>query len=523
MAYVEPKSVESDPWRWVVLIGSFFTMLLNAAVSYNIGVLNVAILDKFNVGVETVSWIMAVYGSVFAITGPIASAVINASDCRTSVFLSGLLSCAGMVLSSLVTHPAWLFLTLSIVGFGQSLAQVGGSVGVAYYFPTRTVFASGIALSGNGFGSFIHPALLQVLLDAYNLPGAFLILGGVCLHSSVCGLLMRPTAFETKRHLEKTKNEKQSLYVSFKSVFDEHREILTDCNFLKYLLAVFSFALAYNTTLVFLPECLITSKGYTHMEAATIASFVGVGSLLSRALVGFAATEQKIGEKLIYIGINMVMFLLCIAADFLMDFNFGTYFVAFAYGLYASPCVILFFTLTFYVLGYQKGTSGYGIVLLVYGFASLLGPPIYAIMLQILGCTALFKATGLLFLTSAVISAGITQHKENEIEEEKEASSNHDGGVRISRPHSFISDMFGSRNFEIIVSSQGRVKEKGHEGCCLEGVCGNDDNEEMLVASSMEGKQRHADVDKIEDRREENMELKSLLELPVKHDHLLGV
>ena len=38
------------------------------------------------------------------------------------------------------------------------------------------------------------------------------------------------------------------------------------------------------------------------MEAATIASFVGIGSLLSRTLVGFAATDQKIGEKLVYVG-----------------------------------------------------------------------------------------------------------------------------------------------------------------------------------------------------------------------------
>ena len=49
-------------------------------------------------------------------------------------------------------------------GFGQSLAQVGSTVGLAYYFPTSTVFAAGIALSGNGFASFIHPALLQILL-----------------------------------------------------------------------------------------------------------------------------------------------------------------------------------------------------------------------------------------------------------------------------------------------------------------------------------------------------------------------
>ncbi|KAK3763574.1 hypothetical protein RRG08_056998 [Elysia crispata] len=459
------RGVEADPWRWVVLTASFFTMLLNAAVSYNVGVLYVAVLDDFAVGTELVSWMMALYSSMFAISGPIASAVLNASDCRRCVFLSGLLSCAGMALSSLVTDPAWFFITLSIVGFGQSLAQVGGSVGLAYYFPSRTVFATGIALSGNGFGSFTHPALLQLLLEAYSLDGAFLILGGVCLNSCICGLLMRPTTFEIKRHLEKKKTESpsHSFKTTLKSAWREHSEILTDGNFLRFLLTVFIFALAFNTTLVFLPECLIESKGYTHMEAATIASFVGIGSLLSRTLVGFAATDQKIGEKLVYVGLNLVSLLVCIAADNLMDYTFGAYFVAFAYGLYVSPCVILFFTLTFYVLGYDNGASGYGIVLMVYGFASLLGPPAYAIMLQIFGCTALFKITGLLFLTSALLSTGVKQHDPAE-----EKSGLDDDVTKVLMTESALGTTFGSRNFEIIVSVQEPGTDGGDNDHCLE-------------------------------------------------------
>ncbi|RUS80481.1 hypothetical protein EGW08_011759 [Elysia chlorotica] len=491
----------SDPWRWVVLGSAFFTMLLNAAVSYNVGVLNVAVQDSFGVGAETVSWMMAVYSAMFAITGPVASAVLTASDCRTCVFLSGLLSCAGMATSSLVTRPAWLFLTLSVVGFGQSLAQVGGSVGLvtkALVFSEESVFLS------------VKGKLVQVIerlspdrefsgskpmIDAYSLEGAFLILAAVCLNSCTCGLLMRPTPFEKRRKLEKAKAgaQSQSFTVTVKAAWREHGEILVDGNFLRFLVAVFVFALAFNTVLVFLPECLIKSKvclphslpapapGFSHMEAATIASFVGIGSLFSRALVGFAATEQNIGEKLIYIGLNFVSCLMCMAADFLMDYTVGAYFVAFSYGLYVSPCVVLFFTLTFYVLGYEKGASGYGVVLMVYGIASLLGPPVYAIMLQMFGCALLFKFTGLLFLTSALVSTGITQHAapadRSGLEEAAVKVANGLDEAGLGGLKVLQGDLLGSSNFELVVPSLVGAEDNGcGDGAVAELVCADRGN-----------------------------------------------
>ncbi|GFN96689.1 monocarboxylate transporter [Plakobranchus ocellatus] len=562
----DPSPDAGDPdsvsWRWVVLAASFVTMLLNAAVSYNVGVLNVAVLENFDAGPEVVSWLMAVYSAIFAITGPVASAVINASDCRTCVFFSGVLTCVGFVASSWVTHYGWLFLTLSIVGLGQSMAQVGGSVGLAYYFPTKTVFASGIALSGNGLGSFLHPALLQVLLEMYSLKGAFLILGAVCLNSCTCGLLMRPTTYETSRGRQKAQAEARSFTSTAKDLWREHVEILTDLNFLKLFLAVFTFALAYNTALVFFPECLIKAKGYTHMEAATIASFVGIGSLLARALVGFAATEENIGEKLMYIGythmeaatiasfvgigsllaralvgfaateenigeklmyigMNCVAFLVCMAADNLMNFTVGALIVALAYGIYVSPCVILFFTLSFYVLGHSKGASGYGIVLVAYGVASLLGPPLYAVILEIFGCVALFKITGLLFLSSALISTGIHQHITPEV-----------GLDDAVVPEKLTGAIFGSRNFEFIVPIGEREKESpqrdrglevprdrgpgGGEGDTLHVIpVGGEGDTLHVIPGSHEGDTRHVHLG------EEEPELTRLLSPPVHTEEMI--
>ncbi|GFO07304.1 hypothetical protein PoB_003380900 [Plakobranchus ocellatus] len=58
-----------DGWRWIVLAAAFFALLINASANYHVGVLNVAILDRFDAGPLTVSWLMSIYASLFALGG----------------------------------------------------------------------------------------------------------------------------------------------------------------------------------------------------------------------------------------------------------------------------------------------------------------------------------------------------------------------------------------------------------------------------------------------------------------------
>ncbi|KAK3770330.1 hypothetical protein RRG08_029983 [Elysia crispata] len=446
-------SEEEHRRKWLVLAASFLILLINASLSYHVGVLNVAVTDRFTeAGEQTISWLMAIYASLFALGAPVGSAVINLSNARTCIVISGLMSFVAMVLSSFVTRIEWLFFTLTLAGLGQGLSHIGGCVGLAYYFPDKTALASGIAVSGGGAGNFVHPALTQLLIEEYNLQGTFLILGAFCLQTCALGLLIRPTSAGNRLKQErKRNNESTSFSSSVMKAWQRHVTIFRNTRYVVLLIAVFIFAVAFQAVIVYLPEYLINSKGYSPLEAATMASCIGIGTLFSRSLVGFAATDPNIGLTVMFAGMTFVTFLVCLTAEAVIKYTAGAYIITLANGIYASSTQILLFPLTIAILGHSNCEAGFGMVLLVLGSGCLLGPPLAAWILGKFGYSMLFRFSAALYLVSAILVA--TTHQT----QEKEITNNANGEEVHSRNPADVT--FGSQYFEIIVPAKEAHKE----------------------------------------------------------------
>lgn len=63
---------------------------------------------------------------------------------------------------------------------------------VAQYFEKHRSFATGLAVCGSGFGTFILAPFTELLVHEYSWQGAMLILGGIILNIIVCGIIFRP-------------------------------------------------------------------------------------------------------------------------------------------------------------------------------------------------------------------------------------------------------------------------------------------------------------------------------------------
>ena len=66
---------------------------------------------------------------------------------------------------------------------------------VSYYFDHKRAIATGIAVSGSGFGIFIIAPFCRWLLEMYGWRNCLLILSGLNLQGLVLGALLRPVGF----------------------------------------------------------------------------------------------------------------------------------------------------------------------------------------------------------------------------------------------------------------------------------------------------------------------------------------
>ena len=82
-----------------------------------------------------------------------------------------------------------LMITYGVIGgIGFGLIYLPAIVSVGYYFEKRRAFATGIAVCGSGFGTFIFAPVANLLLEHFDWKGANLLLAGLIFYCAGCNL-----------------------------------------------------------------------------------------------------------------------------------------------------------------------------------------------------------------------------------------------------------------------------------------------------------------------------------------------
>lgn len=208
--YSEAKPPDGG-WGWMIVFASFIVNLIADGITFSFGVIYVEFLNYFNEGKSKTAWIGSLFMAMPLLSGPIASFLTDRYGCRKVTIAGSILASLGFMISSQVDSMEMLFFTFGILaGFGLSLCYVAAVVIVAYYFDKKRSFATGLSVCGSGIGTFIFAPLTQYLLETYGWRGTTLILAGIFLNMTVCGLLMRDLEWTTHRAKLKAKQRKRS-------------------------------------------------------------------------------------------------------------------------------------------------------------------------------------------------------------------------------------------------------------------------------------------------------------------------
>lgn len=180
-------------WGWFVLLGAFVINIVVGGTSFSFGVMYVHLLKEFQQSKSATAWVASILYCVSLLLGPVASTLTVRFGLRKVTIAAGLVTTAGFLASSLAPSLWVLYFTFGVVvGAGFAVCDVTASVAVAYYFRKRRALATGLSECGTGIGTFAFPPLCEALVDTYGWRGAFVLMGGIALHVTVCGALFRP-------------------------------------------------------------------------------------------------------------------------------------------------------------------------------------------------------------------------------------------------------------------------------------------------------------------------------------------
>ncbi|XP_011177546.1 monocarboxylate transporter 12-B isoform X3 [Zeugodacus cucurbitae] len=180
-------------WGWMVVFGSFMIHIITDGMTYSFGLFYDEFLTYFNEGSGYTAWIVSIMVGVTYASGPISSAFVNRYGCRAVTIAGAIFAAACIVASVFAKNVLTLIFTIGIgTGFGLGLIYLPAIVSVTTWFEARRSLATGIAVCGSGFGTFVFAPLTEHLIGSFGWRGAMLIIGGIVLNCILFGALFRP-------------------------------------------------------------------------------------------------------------------------------------------------------------------------------------------------------------------------------------------------------------------------------------------------------------------------------------------
>lgn len=102
-------------WGWMIVAGCFLATICIRAVTRCVSMFFVEFQLHFEKDYSTTAWIHSLIDSTTMLCAPLGGFLGNHLSCRATVMVGGLLSSAGLVLSSFANSLEYLYISLGIL------------------------------------------------------------------------------------------------------------------------------------------------------------------------------------------------------------------------------------------------------------------------------------------------------------------------------------------------------------------------------------------------------------------------
>ena len=363
--------------RIIYLIAALIICLF-AGIGYAWSVFQNPFIQHYGWGDSAVALTYTITVLSSTLTSLLLGALIRRLGIRRSVFIGGILLGAGLFLTGFMRHSIWeLYLFYGFMtGVGTGLVYPQAMSYVVKLFPEKPGVASGLGTAAYGAGSMLWAPVASALIRGISLNSAFRIMG-VAFLIVIVGLSLLlidpPEDFRT--------------FVVGEEAAASGGEGMNRMQMVKtgrfYLLAaIFSLALIAGVIVISQASSILQSRaGFSEATAAVLVSVFSAANMAGRFIWG--SLSDKLGKSL-----TLKLILIVCAASMALMAVFtqpvlSVIFMALTASCYGGTASIITPIIS-EVYGPKYITENYGVMYMVFGIASLIGP-LLATSLKTLG------------------------------------------------------------------------------------------------------------------------------------------
>ena len=370
------KKGEID-YRWVVVASLFIIGFVAFGVRFSFGVFFKSLQKDFLLGRATTSSIFSVYLALSALFSILGGWALDRFGARKVFAVTGFFTSLSLFLTSMVTALWQLFLTYSfLLALGTGPIYVISMSTVSRLFAKNRGLALGIVSSGSSIGMISVSLISAFLLTHYGWQNSYLILSLVAFFIMIpCGLVLKkPSAMSKVLQNTGYKHNEKSHELSAINV-----TTLSDFWLLISVLFLLSFC-SYAVLTHIVPHAI--DLGVSPIEAASMLSFIGIGSFLGRLVMGRVSDiiGSKQGMLICSILIGATMLWLIASSSLWMLYIFT---IAFGFGFGATA------PLNAALIGDCFGLRHVGLIMgmieIGWGFGAACGPALTGFVFDICG------------------------------------------------------------------------------------------------------------------------------------------
>ncbi|XP_072523965.1 monocarboxylate transporter 9b isoform X1 [Salminus brasiliensis] len=421
------KKALDGGWGWAIVVASFMAQLLAYGSPQSVGVLYPEWLSAFQESKGMTAWVGSLVSGVGLIASPICSACVVNFGARPVTIFSGVMISGGLMLSAFAPSVHFLMFSYGIVvGLGCGLLYAATVTITCQYFDKRRGLALGIVTTGTSVGGFLYATAQNEFIELFGLEGCLLLIGSFALNIIACGGLMRPLhlpAYYLKqraalvekveeklreRPLARESSIKKNLPVTdllitidakdplayekrflscsalvkllkkkqkaYSDYFRCMAERLQDRVFMAMCAALFLYSLGAFPPLLFLEDVAQSEGLIEGISVIPLVSIIAMAAGVGKLLLGVMTDIRWMNSVFLYaftlVGSGAALLVIPVTKSYV--------------GLQVISAVLGFFSgnwsvtpyMTTKVVGMERLTEAYGILMFFGGFGIMLGPPV---------------------------------------------------------------------------------------------------------------------------------------------------